>query len=141
MVSNDVGKLAKTQLISRPSVDFVLDFGPDIPKNFVTDEQRLKQILINLIRNSIKFTSKGLIKLGVRVVKDTQPRTLMLEVYDTGVGIPKNKIGQLFTVFGKLEDNTNINKEGTGLGLYITSTILKQLGGTITVDSEEGKFT
>jgi len=49
----------------------VLELGPDIPKNFVTDEQRLKQILINLLRNSIKFTAKGIIRLGVRLVKDT----------------------------------------------------------------------
>ena len=51
-------------------------------------------------------------------------RMLKLEFYDTGTGIPKNKIGDLFSVFGKLEDEHNLNKEGTGLGLYITSTII-----------------
>ena len=104
----------------------------------MTDEQRLKQVMINLLRNSIKFTSKGKIRLSISLIPEQRPRTLKLEFYDNGVGIPNEKIGNLFAVFGKLEDENNINKEGTGLGLYITSTIIKQLGGTINVESEEG---
>lgn len=97
--------------------------------------------MINLLRNSIKFTSKGKIRLNISLISEVRPRTLKFEFYDNGVGIPKGKIGNLFAVFGKLEDENNINKEGTGLGLYITSTIIKQLGGTITVESEEGEYT
>lgn len=116
-----------------------------------SDCQRLKQILINLLRNSTKFTFKGFIHIVLR------PKNLVLvegntaigfseavqfEVYDTGIGISKENQECLFKLFGKvMQKNKSINKEGIGLGLFITKSLATQLGGTISVDSEEGSYT
>lgn len=66
---------------------------------------------------------------------------IKIEVFDTGIGIKENELKNLFELFGKLEDPSQINNEGTGLGLYITNNLLKQMGGSITVESEYNSYT
>ena len=68
-------------------------------------------------------------------------KKVRLTIYDTGMGIKEQDLKSLFKLFGKLHDPKQVNKEGTGLGLYITQNLLNQLGGTISVDSEYGKYT
>jgi len=107
-----------------------------------TDPNRLKQVLVNLIGNAIKFTSKGHVKL---ICKPQTSQLLEISVEDTGIGIKEAKIHTLFEQFGKLDqEDTTLNKRGVGLGLYISQEIAKQLNPTgnisgIRVISEYGK--
>ena len=119
------------------------------PKEIESDYQRLKQILINILRNSTKFTFKGYIQIGVRpammrAMKGNKVLTNMPAVqfiiYDTGIGISEENQQGMFKLFGKVQQkNKSINKEGIGLGLYITKNLMTELGGLITLDSTDGE--
>ena len=103
----------------------------NLPK-LIGDERRLKQVIINLVRNAIKFTSTGSIKLEAHY-KDGM---LHAKVTDTGVGIEDEEIKLLFNRFGKLQRTARMNSEGLGLGLTIVQQIVNLAGGAVTVDSE-----
>jgi len=109
-------------------------------------------MLLNLLKNASKFTFKGYIHLIVKrakllVVNDTKEPighqdAVLFEVFDTGIGISKENLRNLFTLFGKLEQaDTQVNKEGLGFGLYIVKQFVKALSGVITVSSKEGLYT
>eukprot|EP00347_Sterkiella_histriomuscorum_P000258 403376570 len=145
-VLNQVASMIKIQIQLRKSVNFNLKISDRIPKEFFTDEQRLKQIMINILRNSVKFTMKGEIRMEADFIQEIDqslsPRNVLrLEFYDTGLGIKEKDQQHLFKIFGKLSDPDQINKEGTGLGLYITSNLVKQMNGAISIDSQYGKYT
>lgn len=101
----------------------------------LTDRRRLMQILGNLTRNAIKFTENG----TVRVVATTDNTGLLLEIHDTGVGIPSTDLPKLFTDFSKLGHTTAQNMEGTGLGLSISRKLATMLGGEVGVRSIYGE--
>jgi len=107
------------------------------------DFQRIKQILVNLVGNAIKFTEKGEILILVRQVSRQTPqgdRTLLhFSVRDTGIGIAPEKIGQLFQAFNQADTSTTRKYGGTGLGLAISKKLIKLMQGEISVVSEEGK--
>lgn len=100
----------------------------------IGDERRLKQVLINLVKNALKFTSKGLI--AVKATYDTSMQCLIVHVQDTGVGIEAEDIPKLFSKFGKLHRTAEINSEGIGLGLTIVKQIVEASGGYVTVESD-----
>ena len=102
----------------------------------VTDEVRLKQILINLINNAIKFTEEGEVVFGYRLREDG---VVQFFVKDTGIGIPEDKHTIIFSVFRQVEQNNTRNYGGAGLGLSITQSLVEKLGGRIWVMSEPGK--
>lgn len=104
-------------------------------QSLLTDRRRLMQILGNLIRNAIKFTEKGM----VRVVASCDGKGLLLEIHDTGVGIPSSELPKLFTDFSKLGHTTAQNMEGTGLGLSISRKLATMLGGEVGVESTYGE--
>ncbi len=106
---------------------------PETPVVIYTDRFRLTQVITNFINNAIKFTEKGYIK--VKYEYDSDNRRVLLSVEDTGKGIPKDKIDQVFERFQKLDEFA----KGTGLGLAISLSIIKTFKGTILLDSEEGK--
>ena len=101
-----------------------------------SDKKFVKQILLNLISNAVKFTDFGSIKIDVRM-----PKNKLIEVYviDTGLGIRKKDIGNLFDMFKQVDMTSSKKHEGTGLGLYLSMQFATLLGGTITVKSEYGK--
>jgi signal transduction histidine kinase len=105
-----------------------------------SDENRFKQILINLISNAIKFTFLGYVSISVEMTvhEDTGVRYLKVEVEDTGLGIKEEDMPHLFNMFGKLETHQHVNKTGCGLGLTISQALSRELGGTIEVDSVFG---
>jgi len=109
------------------------------PRVVVGDVTRLRQILVNLVGNALKFTSRGEVFVSVtgRLVGD---RTYELQfiVKDTGIGIPKDRLHRLFTSFSQVEPSTTRNYGGTGLGLAICKRLCEAMGGHISVDSEEG---
>eukprot|EP00347_Sterkiella_histriomuscorum_P008982 403342980 len=109
------------------------DIQTAISDELYSDEQRIQQVLINLITNSLKFTIKG--EIGIHISYDDQLQLLNFKVNDTGVGVPKEDEEKLFKLFGKLETSKNLNTKGIGLGLNICKKIVEACGGTIFLDT------
>ena len=101
------------------------------------DEIRIRQVMLNLINNAIKYTHQGSISIDVSYDNDEQ--MLKVAVADTGIGIKEEDIGKLFESFQRLEEDKNRNIEGTGLGLNITKRLVKMMDGTIEVESKYGE--
>lgn len=122
-----------------------IDINNDIPQTLIGDKMRIEQILLNLMDNSLKYTAAGKIKVEVNAQKiDKDNVNVIISVKDTGCGISKNDIDNLFTSFKRLEEDKNRVFEGTGLGLAITKKLIDAMGGKIEVESEVGvgsKFT
>ncbi|MBN1231716.1 MAG: response regulator [Anaerolineales bacterium] len=115
-------------------------FSEDVPHVILGDVTRLRQILVNLIGNAIKFTEKGEVALFVESLSiEGQATELTFRVRDTGIGIPEDMIHCLFQSFSQVDTSTTRKYGGTGLGLAISSQLVKQMGGKIWVESEEGK--
>jgi PAS domain S-box-containing protein len=124
-------------LVRDKPVQLVADLPPSIAP-FETDPDKLKQVLINLIGNALKFTERGTI--SVRVLTDpTDHRPVRMEVSDTGIGIPAEKLGLIFEAFQQAEAGTSRKYGGTGLGLTISRALCRLLGYRIEVTSEVGK--
>lgn len=114
--------------------------SPDLPRRLVGDEIRIRQILVNLLTNAVKYTHQGIVTLVVAgEVLNEDEILLDLRVIDTGIGIAKENLGKLFTSFQRIDEANNRNIEGTGLGLAITNLITRLMHGTIEVESELGK--
>ncbi len=112
----------------------------NVPQLLNGDPGRLRQILINLIGNAIKFTKKGEIAINVGLVEESEnDATLKFSVRDTGMGIPQDKIHTLFDSFSQVDASTTRKFGGTGLGLAIAQQLTEKMGGKISVQSEEGK--
>jgi PAS domain S-box-containing protein len=119
-----------------------LKIGPDVPPWVVGDSLRLRQILINLVDNAIKFTKQGSITLGLEAGEQTSERCeLRFSVIDTGVGIPPEKQELIFAAFTQSDSSTTREFGGTGLGLTICSQLVAQMGGRIWVESKYGHGT
>ena len=116
-------------------LSYIID--SDVPSGIHTDEHRLKQILINLIVNGIKFTENGHVK--VIVEKSGQKNHLRFIVEDTGLGIPTHKLDRLFKPFSQIDNGSARKYGGTGLGLVICKKLSEKLGGQIKVESQYGK--
>ncbi|NNE54617.1 MAG: response regulator [Flavobacteriales bacterium] len=110
-----------------------------LPEAFIGDTTRLSQVLLNLINNAIKFTSKGSVTLSARMFDADFGTRLRLEVQDTGIGIPADKLESIFNDFQQAESSTTRLYGGTGLGLTISKKIIELLGGKIGVDSTLGE--
>lgn len=110
--------------------------APETPEMILGDEGRLRQVLLNLVGNAVKFTEKGQVSLDVSVVDRNDPRTVRFEVRDTGVGIPKEKQAHIFESFMQVDGNRNRRQGGTGLGLTISRQLVELMGGSISVVSE-----
>ncbi len=135
--------LSKARLGEKP-IEFRTSFDESLPKYLYGDASRLKQICINLLTNSIKYTKEGFIEFKVSsVIKDDICR-LIISVEDSGIGIKNEDIDKLFEKFGRLDLEKNISIEGSGLGLAITKKLVNMMNGKIVVQSEYGigsKFT
>ncbi|MDR1587644.1 MAG: response regulator [Treponema sp.] len=120
---------------------FVMNLDPDLPEYIITDEQRLGQVLTNLISNAVKFThEEGLIILSVKIKgKKDNFYTLRFDVIDSGIGVSPEQQGRLFTVFEQADGSIARKYGGTGLGLAISRNIVEFMGGRIWVESEPKK--
>ncbi|MCF8146750.1 MAG: response regulator [Deltaproteobacteria bacterium] len=113
---------------------------PEIPTALVGDPGRLRQVLINLAGNAIKFTEKGEIGIKVELLEnDPQTVTLKFSVKDTGIGIPKDKVGMIFDNFSQVDGSITRRYGGTGLGLTISRELVHLMGGDIGVESRVGE--
>lgn len=122
--------------INDKNIGLETEIDKNVPKELIGDEMRIRQILINLLNNAVKFTNRGTVKLKIDWVRDSFDRGYMhIKVIDTGIGIAPENIDKLFTAFGQLDTKKNRNVEGTGLGLAICKSIVDLMGGSISVQS------
>ena len=127
---------------NRKKLELLCDVVPGTPGVLVGDPTRLQQILVNLLTNAIKFTAKGEVGLTARPLGDVQEGELAdieIAVRDTGIGIPPDRVGKLFTSFSQGDASTARQFGGTGLGLAISRQLAELMGGTIEVESEVGR--
>lgn len=122
-------------------LEFFVYYDPSLPVEFMGDPTRIRQVLLNLVGNAIKFTHQGYIYLRVTLKDQLDPRILLLrlEVQDTGIGIAKDDQQQLFNKFSQADPSTTRKYGGTGLGLAISKQLVEKMGGIIGIHSEEGK--
>ncbi len=114
--------------------------APDVPTRVLGDPGRLRQILVNLIGNALKFTSKGDVMIRVSLEQETSHEvSLRFSVSDTGIGIPEDRLGLLFEKFTQVDASTTREYGGTGLGLAISKQLAEIMGGQIGVRSEAGR--
>ncbi len=126
--------------VTKKPISTQIDVAPNIPSKFFGDELRIKQVLTNLLSNAVKYTKEGSVTLKVFCQWiDADTVKLCFSVIDTGVGIKKEDLSQLFDSFKRLEINNNRNIEGTGLGLNIAKQLVDLMKGSISVNSEYGK--
>ncbi len=121
-------------------LELIYNIEPDIPSEIIGDHTRLRQILVNLVSNAVKFTSRGSINIHVSKVADSENGiTLKFSIKDTGIGIPPDKLERLFKPFSQAETSTTRQYGGTGLGLAICSRLVNLMKGDIWVDSRLGE--
>jgi two-component system, sensor histidine kinase and response regulator len=114
--------------------------APEIPETVVGDPGRLRQIVLNLVGNALKFTEKGGVTVHVQQqVRTSDEVTLHFAIQDTGIGIPPERRGHIFAPFEQADGSTTRKYGGTGLGLAISAQLVDIMGGTVWVDSELGK--
>ncbi|HVS96250.1 MAG TPA: two-component regulator propeller domain-containing protein [Puia sp.] len=113
----------------------------EVPERIVGDALRLRQVLMNLVSNAVKFTHEGEVFVGVRLLREEADGSLELafDVRDTGIGIPEEKIGMLFKSFSQVDSSTTRKYGGTGLGLAISEKLVNLMGGSISVKSKPGE--
>ncbi len=125
---------------SEKGIEMICFVDPNVPSMLKGDPTRLKQIILNLVNNAIKFTEKGSVAVRVTLAKETDSEVeLSFEVTDSGIGIPKDRQDRLFKIFSQVDSSTTRKYGGTGLGLAISKRLTEMMGGRIHVKSEEGK--
>ncbi len=129
-------------LARKKNLDLLIEVEEGLPELLKGDPVRLRQIIINLVNNAIKFTAKGHVKLSVSKQEDLgKEQVLRFAVEDTGIGIPEEKQKSIFEPFTQADDTTTRRFGGTGLGLAISKRLIEMMGGRIWVESEEGRGT
>jgi signal transduction histidine kinase len=123
-------------LLDRPRVQMYVAAEPDLGP-VVTDREKLKQILLNLFSNAVKYTDEGTVAMRAGVVGGR----LRINVADTGLGISEDEVGKIFDEFHRSDSTVSTMRRGTGLGLSISRRLARALGGEITVESKLGAGT
>lgn len=138
---NDVSVMANARNVEK-QLDIQYEYRNDLPSVLNGDFVRIKQVMVNLVTNAIKYTDKGSVKIRIDIVRDEEDSKnaeLKFEVEDSGQGIKKEDIKKLFTSFSQVNQEQNHHKEGTGLGLNISKQLIELMNGHIGVSSEYGK--
>ncbi|WP_252738774.1 response regulator [Colwellia sp. D2M02] len=118
---------------------FTIEADTPVPEFICSDATRLKQVLINIIYNAIKFTQSGEIRVLLTFEQKHNQSVLNFSIRDTGIGIPQEKLKRIFNPFEQVQDTTTRTEEGAGLGLAISASLIKLLGGNFQVDSVLGQ--
>ena len=139
-VFDELVVLTRGRLGFEKKIEFKTSFSSDIPATLYGDYARVKQIVLNLLTNAVKYTNEGYINFTVECVNINKDLCrLIISVEDSGIGIRKDKIDKLFTKFERLDEEKNITIEGTGLGLAITKKLVELMHGKMVVQSIYGK--
>lgn len=132
-------QLFETKLKDK-NIQLIKEYDESIPQVVIGDSMRLRQIILNLMSNAVKFTSEGKITMSVRLLKeDTEKVTIEFMLTDTGIGIPESKLEHIFINFEQAHNDVSNSYGGTGLGLAIAKQLVELQGGAINVTSEVGK--
>jgi signal transduction histidine kinase/response regulator of citrate/malate metabolism len=124
-------------MVKRKKLNFQMITEGEIPKCLYGDDVRLRQVLINVLNNAVKFTHEGFVRLTVRISDEN----IAFDISDSGIGIKEEDMPELYAAFAQADMLKNRSQEGTGLGLPITKSLVEMMGGTITVESVYGKGT
>ncbi|MBF0531945.1 MAG: response regulator [Candidatus Omnitrophica bacterium] len=138
---NDVFKMILPKL-SGKNIDTYIDIPKDFPQYLKGDPTRIRQIFVNLLNNAVKFTATGSIGIIAQVEQPADLSgkvTLRFRVKDTGIGIPEDKMGNIFNAFEQADTSTTRKYGGTGLGLAICASLVKLMGGKVWVESQQGQ--
>ncbi|MDD7641974.1 MAG: response regulator [bacterium] len=121
-------------------LDFIVEISPELPSKVYGDELRIKQVIINILTNAVKYTPKGSVTFAVNGMQTTDHKlALHVEVADTGIGMKQEDMNGLFSAFQRLDEKRNRNIEGTGLGMSIVVRLLEQMGTNLEVESVYGE--
>ncbi len=121
------------------NLGFVVTCAPNTPEIIITDSAKIRQCLVNLVSNALKFTERGQVKLSAAPMTKEQKPFIEFQVVDTGIGIPSDKLDIIFNSFTQVDGSTARKYGGAGLGLTITRQLAKLMGGEVNVTSQEGK--
>ncbi len=136
---DEIAELASLKADEK-KIEFANYVHPDVPSLLIGDPGRLRQVLLNLASNAIKFTHQGEVVIEVSLVREDADRAVIrFSVTDTGIGIPEDRLGRLFKSFSQVDSSTTRKYGGTGLGLAISKRLVEMMGGQIAVESQEGK--
>ncbi|MHB2015776.1 MAG: response regulator [Candidatus Xenobia bacterium] len=135
-VVQDVAELLAPRVHDRP-IDIIVHYKPGCPQNVVGDPGRIRQVLLNLTGNALKFTERGHVLLEVEPLEQTATEVLLaVTVADTGIGIPPDKVQIIFESFSQVDTSTSRKYGGTGLGLAIARRLVEGMGGRLTLQSQ-----
>jgi CheY-like chemotaxis protein len=125
------------------SLQLQFELAPNLPRALMLDRLRLRQVLVNLLSNAVKFTERGFVKTRVSWENQEEGRsgTLLIDVEDTGIGIPAGELEEVFKPFVQAEARQTAEREGTGIGLTIVKRLTELMGGRLAVDSKVGQGT
>ncbi|MBQ2824581.1 MAG: response regulator [Oscillospiraceae bacterium] len=135
---NDVINMTMTRKGDK-KIEIMVHADPDIPSGLIGDEVRIRQIMINLMTNAVKFTSEGAVTLNVSFSRQDYGINLKISVEDSGIGITEENLERLFESFQQVDTKKNRTIEGTGLGLAISKRLVTKMGGFINVSSVYGE--
>ena len=137
-IATSVGQLLTSKAYDK-GIELIIRYAPNVPTYFMGDPGRLRQVLLNLVGNAIKFTHKGHVLVNIEANEITKDNAhLIIEVIDTGIGISESAQSKLFDHFSQVDATTTRKYGGTGLGLSISKQLVEMMGGTIGVTSKEG---
>ncbi|MEC7839174.1 MAG: ATP-binding protein [Chlamydiota bacterium] len=146
LIEDDLSKVIRdvvtllTPKAKEKGVSLLVDFDPSLFTNLVFDPTRVRQIFLNLVNNSIKFTKEGYVKIKVRILEqNSKEAQLLWEVEDTGIGVSEEAQKKLFKKFSQADSSTTRKYGGTGLGLAICKQLVEKMGGSIGLNSTEGR--
>ena len=137
-----LGELMQSMAVKvhQMGLEFIFDIHPDVPSDVNGDPVRIRQVLVNLIGNSLKFTERGEIQIDVRMENQSAAgTTLRFSVRDTGIGIPLDRQDKIFAAFSQADSSVTRKYGGTGLGLTISKQLVTLMGGRLWLESEVGK--
>ena len=137
-VVEDVASLVATKLDEK-NLELIVRYHPKMPEEYVGDDGRVRQILMNMVGNAVKFTDTGHILINVSGNEHGNEAELNIRVEDTGIGIPADKCESVFEKFNQIDNSATRRFEGTGLGLSICQMLVQKMNGEIGVESELGR--
>ncbi len=137
---SDLSMIFLNRIGDKP-IELMFDIDKDLPNRLYGDSLRIRQVIINIANNAIKFTEAGYVKLTIKMIQMTEADMveLAVSIQDSGQGIKPDDLKKLFGSFQQVDTKKNRNKEGTGLGLAISKQLVENMGGQIGVKSEYGK--
>lgn len=137
-IFNDLYNMMSLRAKSK-ELELVFDINPDMPREYYGDDKRIRQILMNLLTNAIKYTEKGKVTFKVDCTVEGENAVIHCLVKDTGIGIREEDLGKIYDAFYRIDLERNKNIEGTGLGMNIVNQLLKLMGSELKIESEYEK--